>query len=64
MQAIDKAHNACGVIEVIELILVRLCPRIVNMATHWSLPIISIPQERGKHREVRCTFMLSRHPLH
>jgi hypothetical protein len=27
MQTIDKADNACGVIEVIELVLVRLCPR-------------------------------------
>jgi hypothetical protein len=52
MQAIDEAHNTCGVIEVIQLVLVRLGPRIVNTATHSSVSIIRIPQERGKHGEV------------
>jgi hypothetical protein len=52
MQAIDEAHNACGVIEVIKLVLVRLGPQIVNTAAHWSVSIIRIPQERGKRREV------------
>jgi hypothetical protein len=64
MQAIDEAHNTCGFIEVIELVLVRLGPWIVNTVTHWSVSIIRIPQERGKRREVRCTLMLAGHPLH
>jgi hypothetical protein len=45
-QTIDKADNACGVIEIIKLVLVRLCTWRVNMATHRIIPIISNPRER------------------
>jgi hypothetical protein len=63
-QTIDEADNTGGVIKINKLVLVRLRPWRVSTMTHGILPIKSITQKRGKHREICFTIILSRYPFH